>query len=54
VILRALALISILAGLLWLLASVWGLGLLAVAVRAGRTPRTVTAAGVPPPMPVAS
>jgi hypothetical protein len=54
VILRALALISILAGLLWLLASMWGLGLLAVAVRAGRTPRTVTAAGVPPPMPVAS
>jgi hypothetical protein len=54
VILRALALIPIVGGLLWLLASVWGLGLLAVAIRAGRTPRTVTAAAEPPPMPVAS
>jgi hypothetical protein len=54
VILRGLALIPILGGVLWLLASVWGLGLLAVAIRAGRTPRTVTAAGAPPPMPVAS
>ena len=54
VILRGLALIPILGGLLWLLASVWGLGLLAVAIRAGRTPQTVTAAGAPPPMPVAS
>jgi hypothetical protein len=54
VILRALALIPILGGLLWLLASVWGLGLLAVAIRAGRTPRTVTAAGAPPPMPAMS
>jgi hypothetical protein len=54
VILRALALIPIVGGLLWLLASVWGLGLLAVAIRAGRTPRAVTAAGAPPPMPVAS
>jgi hypothetical protein len=52
VILRVLALIPIVGGLLWLLASVWGLGLLAVAIRAGRAPRTVTAA--PPPMPVPS
>jgi hypothetical protein len=51
VILRVLALIPVLGGVLWLLASVWGLGLLAVAIRAGRTSRTVTAA--PPPMPVA-
>lgn len=54
VILRALALIPVVGGLLWLLASVWGLGLLAVAIRAGRTPRTVTAPSAPPPMPVAS
>ena len=54
VILRGLALMPILGGVLWLLASVWGLGLLAVAIRAGRTPQTVTAAGAPPPMPVAS
>lgn len=53
VILRALALIPIVGGFLWLLASVWGLGLLAVVIRAGRTPRTVAAAGAPPPMPVA-
>lgn len=54
VILRALALIPVVGGLLWLVASVWGLGLLAVAIRVGRTPRTVTAAGAPPPMPVPS
>ncbi|MCD6022399.1 MAG: hypothetical protein K0R20_2109 [Actinomycetia bacterium] len=54
VILRALALIPIVGGLLWLLASVWGLGLLAVAIRAGRSPRPVTATAPPPPMPVAS
>jgi hypothetical protein len=52
VILRALALIPVVGGLLWLLASAWGLGLLAVAIRAGRTPRTVTTAI--PPMPVPS
>jgi hypothetical protein len=52
VILRALALIPVVGGLLWLLASAWGLGLLAVAIRAGRAPATVTAA--PPPMPVPS
>ena len=54
VILRALALIPFVGGLLWLLATVWGLGLLAVAIRAGHGSRTVTAAGAPPPMPVAS
>jgi hypothetical protein len=54
VILRALALIPVVGGLLWLLASAWGLGLLAVAIRAGRTPETVTGAAPPPPMPVAS
>jgi hypothetical protein len=53
VILRALALIPIVGGVLWLLASVWGLGVLAVAIRAGRMPRAVTAAP-PPPLPVAS
>jgi hypothetical protein len=53
VILRALALIPIVGGVLWLLASVWGLGVLAGAIRSGRTPRAVTAAP-PPPMPVAS
>lgn len=53
-ILRALALIPVVGGLLWLLAAAWGLGLLAVAIRLGQTPRTVTATGAPPPMPVAS
>ena len=53
VILRALALIPVLGGLLWLLAGAWGLGLLAVAIRAGRRSRVVTASE-PPPMPVAS
>ena len=53
VILRALALIPVLGGLVWLLTSAWGLGLLAVAIRAGRTSRVVSAAE-PPPMPVAS
>jgi hypothetical protein len=55
VILRALALIPILGGLLWLVASVWGLGLLAVTIRVGRSPRPVTAAAPPPPpIPAAS
>jgi hypothetical protein len=54
VILRALALIPVVGGLVWLLASVWGLGLLAVAIRAGRSPRPITATAPPPPMPVAS
>jgi hypothetical protein len=54
VILRALALIPVVGGLVWLLASVWGLGLLAVAIRAGRSPRPIMATAPPPPMPVAS
>jgi hypothetical protein len=55
VILRALALIPIVGGLLWLVASVWGLGLLAVAIRVGRSPRAVSAvAQPPPPIPAAS
>ncbi len=53
VILRALALIPVVGGLLWLIATAWGLGLLAVAIRAGHTPRAVTTAP-PPPTPVAS
>ena len=53
VILRALALIPVVGGLLWLLATVWGLGLLAVAVRTGHASHTVTPAP-PPPMPVAN
>ena len=52
VILRALALIPVVGGLLWLLATAWGLGLLAVAIRAGHASRTVPATP-PPPMPVA-
>jgi hypothetical protein len=52
-ILRAIALIPFVGGLLWLLASAWGLGLLAVAARAGRTPRTLrTEVPPPPPVPV--
>jgi hypothetical protein len=50
-ILRALALIPFVGGLLWLVGSAWGLGLLAVAIRSGGTPRAVTAT-VPPPPPV--
>lgn len=52
-ILRALALIPVVGGLLWLLATAWGLGLLAVAIGAGRAPRTVPVTPLPP-MPVAS
>jgi hypothetical protein len=48
--LRLLALIPVVGGLLWFLGSVWGLGLLAVAIhgRSTRTPATAT-----PPMPPA-
>ena len=52
VILRALALIPIVGGWLWFLASVWGLGLLAVAIR-NRGVTTMAPAGPPPPMPPA-
>ena len=50
-ILRAIALIPIAGGVLWLIASAWGLGLLAIAIRAGRDTRVVSAEP-PPPMPV--
>lgn len=50
-ILRALALIPFVGGLLWLIASAWGLGLLAALIRAGRRPTPVTP-GVPPPPPM--
>jgi hypothetical protein len=54
-ILRVLALIPVVGGLLWLVASAWGLGLLAVAIRSGRTAVPMTAPAVPPapPTPVA-
>ncbi len=48
VILRLLALIPFVGGWLWFLASVWGLGLLAVAIRRDRADVPV---GPPPPMP---
>jgi hypothetical protein len=48
VILRLLALIPFVGGWLWFLGSVWGLGLLAVAIRRGRSEVPV---GSPPPMP---
>jgi cytoskeletal protein CcmA (bactofilin family) len=51
--LRLLALIPVLGGWLWLLASAWGLGLLAAAIRAGRASRTEAVVS-PPPMPVVS
>jgi hypothetical protein len=53
-ILRALAFIPIVGGLVWLLATVWGLGLLAVAIRAGAMQRRVLASPEPPPMPAAT
>jgi hypothetical protein len=49
VILRLLALIPFVGGWLWFLGSVWGLGLLAVAIRRGRADEP---AGPPPPPPV--
>ena len=48
VILRLLALIPFVGGWLWFLGSVWGLGLLAVAIRRDRADVPV---GPPPPMP---
>jgi hypothetical protein len=55
-ILRLLALIPVVGGLLWLAGTAWGLGLFAMAVRTGRKPRVTSATPVPPPppMPVAS
>jgi hypothetical protein len=50
-ILRGLALIPVLGGLLWLAAAAWGLGLLAVAIRGARTSGAL-APPPPPPMPV--
>lgn len=50
VVLRALALIPFVGGWLWFLASVWGLGLLAVAIRS-RGGTTVVLSGSTPPMP---
>ena len=52
VILRALALIPVLGGLVWFLASVWGLGLLAIAIR-HRAVTSVAPVGPPPPVPPA-
>jgi hypothetical protein len=51
VVLRLLALIPVVGGLLWFVASVWGLGLLAVAIRSH--PTAVAPAGPVPPMPPA-
>jgi hypothetical protein len=48
VVLRLLALIPFVGGWLWFLGSVWGLGLLAVAIRRGRSD---VPAGPPPPAP---
>ena len=52
-VLRLLALIPVVGGLLWFAASVWGLGLLAVAIRRGSTVAPETPATPPmPPAPV--
>lgn len=53
VILRAIALIPVLGGVVFVLASAWGLGLLAVAARGVRPRTTVAVEPPPPPMPVA-
>lgn len=52
-ILRGIALVPVLGGLVWFLASAWGLGMLAVATRGSRSPSAMTASPPPPPMPVA-
>ena len=53
-ILRGIALVPVLGGLAWFLASAWGLGMLAVAIRGSRSPSATAAASPPPPpMPVA-
>jgi tetrahydromethanopterin S-methyltransferase subunit G len=51
VVLRLVALIPFLGGWLWFIASVWGLGLLAVAIR--HRPGTEAMVGPPPPVPPA-
>jgi hypothetical protein len=51
-ILRLLALIPVAGGLVWLAATVWGLGALVIAARtAGREPSDAVGAGVPTPGP---
>jgi hypothetical protein len=52
VVLRLLALIPFVGGWLWFLGSVWGLGLLAVAIRRGHTEVSSTPPPMPPPVPV--
>jgi hypothetical protein len=52
VILRALALIPVVGGVVWFLASVWGLGLLAVAIRY-RAETSMAPVGPTPPVPPA-
>ena len=49
VVLRLLALIPVVGGLLWLAGSIWGLGLLAVVIREGSTPERATPSTPPPP-----
>jgi hypothetical protein len=53
VILRLLALIPVVGGLLWFLASVWGLGLLAIAIRHRDVTTVAPAVGPLPPVPPA-
>jgi cytoskeletal protein CcmA (bactofilin family) len=54
-ILRGLALIPVVGGLLWFAAAAWGLGLLAVAIRGARSAAApAPPAAPPPPMPVTS
>jgi hypothetical protein len=52
VVLRLLALIPFVGGWLWFLGSVWGLGLLAVAIRRGHAGETAAPPQPTPPMPV--
>jgi hypothetical protein len=55
VVLRLLALIPVVGGLLWLAGSIWGLGLLAVVIREGSTPeRAIPPTPAPPPAPAVS
>jgi hypothetical protein len=51
--LRALALIPFVGGWLWFLASAWGLGLLAIAIRSASTPALPAASAPMPPVPPA-